>query len=89
MSRRKWTLFVTDMQEACTKIADYTSGMGFDEFCADSRTVDAVVRNLEIIGEASIGIPEEKNFRNPMSTGLRLRVSATASYMNTSASAFQ
>jgi uncharacterized protein with HEPN domain len=65
MSRRKWTLFVTDMQEACTKIADYTSGMGFDEFCADSRTVDAVVRNLEIIGETSTGIPEEKKLLKP------------------------
>lgn len=60
MSRRNWSLFVADMQEACNKIAVYTSGMGFDEFCADSRTVDAVVRNLEIIGEASTGIPEEK-----------------------------
>jgi len=58
MSRRDWTLFVADMLEACDKIAGYTSGMGFDEFCADSRTVDAVVRNLEIIGEASTGIPE-------------------------------
>jgi uncharacterized protein with HEPN domain len=48
------------MQEACSKIADYTSGMGFDEICADSRTVDAVVRNLYIIGETSTGIPEEK-----------------------------
>lgn len=36
--------------------------MSFDEFCADSRTVDAVVRNLEIIGEAFTGIPEEKKF---------------------------
>ena len=60
MSRHDWALFVADMQEACSKIAGYTSGMGFDEICADSRTVDAVVRNLYIIGEASTGIPEEK-----------------------------
>jgi uncharacterized protein with HEPN domain len=39
--------------------------MGFDEFCADSRTVDAVVRNLEIIGEASKGIPEAKKLLKP------------------------
>ena len=65
MSCRDWTLFVADMQEACYKITDYTSGMGFDEFCADSRTVDAVVRNLEIIGEASKGIPEAKKLLKP------------------------
>jgi hypothetical protein len=47
MSRRDWTLFVADMQEA---------------FSADTRTVDAVVRNLEIIGEAAHGIPKDQSF---------------------------
>jgi len=65
MSRRDWTLFVADMQEACDKIAAYTSGMDFEAFCADSRTVDAVVRNLEIIGEASNGISEENKLVQP------------------------
>lgn len=50
MSRRDWTLFVADMQEA---------------FSADTRTVDAVVRNLEIIGEASNGIPEDEKLLRP------------------------
>jgi uncharacterized protein with HEPN domain len=45
MSRRDWTLFVADMLEACDKIIGYTSGMSFDAFCADTRTVDAVVCN--------------------------------------------
>ena len=65
MSRRDWTLFVADMQEACDKIAMYTSGMDFEAFCADTRTVDAVVRNLEIIGEASKGIPTENKLLQP------------------------
>lgn len=65
MSRRDWTLFVGDMQEACDKITAYTSGMSFDAFCADTRTVDAVVRNLEIIGKASKGIPDEKKCLKP------------------------
>jgi uncharacterized protein with HEPN domain len=34
-------------------------------FCADTRTVDAVVRNLEIIGEASRGIPDDKQLLKP------------------------
>jgi uncharacterized protein with HEPN domain len=65
MSRRDWTLFVADMQEACDKITAYICGMSFDAFCADTRTVDAVVRNLEIIGEASKGIPDEKKRLKP------------------------
>ena len=53
------------MQEACAKIAAYTSCMDFEAFCADPRTVDAVVRNLEIIGEASNGIPEDQKLQRP------------------------
>jgi hypothetical protein len=60
MSRREWTLFISDMLEACNKISGYVNGMSFEDFCADMRTVDAVVRNLEIIGEAARGIPEHE-----------------------------
>ena len=65
MSRRDWTLFIADMQEACNKISGYVSGMDFEGFRADSRTVDAVVRNLEIIGEASNGVPDDKKCLKP------------------------
>jgi uncharacterized protein with HEPN domain len=53
MSRREWKLFLADMLEASGKINHYITGMNFEGFQADSRTVDAVVRNLEIIGEAA------------------------------------
>lgn len=59
MSRREWRLFVADMLEASGKINGYISGLNIEEFQADSRTVDAVVRNLEIIGEAARAIPVE------------------------------
>ena len=65
MSRRDWTLFIADMQEACDRISLYVSGMDFVDFCADTRTVDAVVRNLEIIGEASNGISDDKKLLKP------------------------
>lgn len=65
MSRREWTLFVADMQEACDRISLYVSGMDFVGFCADTRTVDAVVRNLEIIGEASNRISDDKKLLKP------------------------
>lgn len=59
MSRREWKLFLADMLEASGKINRYITGMNFEGFQADSRTVDAVVRNLEIIGEAAQSIPVE------------------------------
>jgi len=53
MSKRPVELLLDDVCEAIDKIEQYISGMSFDVFSKDNKTVDAVVRNLEIIGEAS------------------------------------
>ena len=52
-------LYLEDIQNSCDKIIHYTSGMTFDDFTCDDRTYDAVIRNLEIVGEAAKNIPEE------------------------------
>jgi uncharacterized protein with HEPN domain len=52
-------LFLDDILAAATKIREYTAGMDFDDFIKDSKTQDAVVRNLEIIGEAAGRLPEK------------------------------
>jgi uncharacterized protein with HEPN domain len=57
MSGRNWLLFVSDMQEAIEKIAGYVHAMTFEDFQADRRTVDAVVHNLLVIGEAARCLP--------------------------------
>ena len=57
MPPRDWTLRVTDILSAIEAIADYTSGLDFPSFSGDRRTVDAVVRNLTVIGEAASRIP--------------------------------
>jgi uncharacterized protein with HEPN domain len=89
MSRRDWTLFVADMQEACDKISLYVSGMDFVDFCADTRTVDAVVRNLEIIGEASNGISDcKKLLWHQVDWVAQSRVCAIVSCMNISVPVF-
>jgi uncharacterized protein with HEPN domain len=49
---------LTDMLDAAERIAEYTRGLRFEEFVADRRTFDAVVRNLEIVGEAAKGVAE-------------------------------
>ena len=43
---------------AIGKIREYTAAIDFDAFMADSRTVDAVERNFEIIGEAANQLPQ-------------------------------
>ena len=57
--KRKWKFRIRHILEAVTKIQQYVQGMDFIEFCGDSKTVDAVVRNLFILGEATRHIPPE------------------------------
>lgn len=53
MSSRDDSLLLGDILEAASKILKYTQGMNYDTFIKDEKTIDAVVRNFEIIGEAS------------------------------------
>ncbi len=59
MSKRDPRLLVEDILESAQKILDYTKELSFDEFVSDSKTVDAVIRNFEIIGEAGNNLPED------------------------------
>ncbi|MDQ7030175.1 MAG: DUF86 domain-containing protein [Ardenticatenia bacterium] len=59
MPHRDWRLRIHDIIEAIEKILRYTEGMTFEEFARDERTVDAVIRNFTVIGEASRHIPQE------------------------------
>ena len=65
MSKRNWKILFADILESIEKIAQYTEGITFDDFIRDSKTIDAVVRNIEIIGEASINVPNEIKQTNP------------------------
>ena len=58
MSNRPVWLLIEDIWEAVEKVERYTAGMTADGFCDDSKTVDAVVRNFEIIGEAANRLPD-------------------------------
>jgi len=48
-----------DIVEACTRINIYTSDMSLEHFRSDQKTIDAVVRNLEVIGEAAKKVPDD------------------------------
>lgn len=65
MSERADGDFLRDIQEAMRRIAAYTEGMAHDRFLADTKTQDAVIRNLEIMGEATKGLSAQLRSRYP------------------------
>ena len=73
MSKRSSNLLLLDMKEAAEKILKYTKGLSFEEFLTDDKTIDAVVRNFEIIGEASLRIDEDFRLENPQIEWKKLR----------------
>jgi uncharacterized protein with HEPN domain len=66
MSKRDPKLLIEDILESAGKILDYTKNISYNQFCNDSKTIDAVIRNFEIIGEAANRLPtafkEENDF---------------------------
>ena len=62
MSKRQPHLLVADIIESGNKILEYTKDLSFHQFTNDSKTVDAVIRNFEVIGEAAIRLPD--NFKD-------------------------
>jgi uncharacterized protein with HEPN domain len=64
MSKRIPSLLIEDIVDCANNIIEYTSLQTFDEFMNDQRTVDAVIRNFEVIGEAANRLSDEFKERN-------------------------
>jgi uncharacterized protein with HEPN domain len=56
---RDFRLYLDDIIECCDRVSEYTEGYTYNQFTEDPKTVDAVIRNLEIIGEAVKNVPAE------------------------------
>lgn len=56
--------YLDDMLENARKALDFVQGMKFEDFAEDERTIYAVVRALEVIGEAARQIPDEIRDKN-------------------------
>jgi uncharacterized protein with HEPN domain len=73
MSKRDTLLLIEDMLQSSLKIKKYTAGLNFESFSEDEKTIDAVVRNFEVNGEAANRIDENYRISNPQIEWVRIR----------------
>ena len=59
-------LYLDDIETACQKVLRFTSGISFKQFSQDDEKFDAVLRNLEVIGEAIKNIPNDLQSQYPL-----------------------
>jgi uncharacterized protein with HEPN domain len=59
LKNRPYDLYVKDILESIEKIENYIGGLEYEEFSKNTMVIDAVIRNLEIIGEASKYVPDD------------------------------
>jgi len=57
MKDRDWRDYINDLIEACEDILSFTKGMSYSNFSGDKKTTNAVIRSLEVIGEATKNLP--------------------------------
>ena len=62
---RDYILFIEDIIDSIEKIERYVKGLGYEEFQNNDMLIDAVIRNFEVIGEATSNIPEEGQEKYP------------------------
>ncbi len=64
-AKREFLDYLQDIKEALEKLEEFTRGMDFEDFSRDDKTTFAVIRALEIIGEAAKKIPKSCRSRYP------------------------
>ena len=57
--KRTYIDYIEDILTSIQEIEEFTKGMNFDDFVKDKKTVNAVIRSLEVMGEAVKKIPKE------------------------------
>ncbi|MEK7127613.1 MAG: DUF86 domain-containing protein [Patescibacteria group bacterium] len=83
MSKRSSILYINDIAQAIDKIDKFAGKISYEKFCRDEKTMDAVVRNLEIIGEAAKHVSKtirERNKDIPWSEMVSMRNKVTHEY---------
>ncbi|MGB9730055.1 MAG: DUF86 domain-containing protein [Thermoprotei archaeon] len=65
MRKRDYRDYLQDIIDSINDIEDFTQGMSFEDFARDKKTINAVIRSLEVIGEATKNIPKSIRERYP------------------------
>ena len=65
MSKRDDTTILEDIRAAIDRISSYSHGLEYDDFVTDIKTQDAIIRNIEILGEATKLLSEKAKEKYP------------------------
>ena len=66
MPKRDHLLLIKDICSAIEAILEYTNGLDYATFTNDRKTIDAVIRNFEVIGEAAARVSDDFREANPL-----------------------
>ena len=65
MSKREDSAILQDVRAAIDRISSYSRNLEYDDFMTDTKTQDAIIRNIEILGEAAKLLSEETKLKYP------------------------
>ena len=65
MKKREYRDYLQDIYDAINDIATFIEGMTYEDFLKDKKTINAVIRSIEVIGEASKQLPKAVRDKNP------------------------
>lgn len=61
----EWRDYLIDILESALEVEMFIAGMSYDDFFRDKKTINAVIRSLEVMGEAAKRVPEEIRVKYP------------------------
>lgn len=65
MTARIYSDYIQDILDSINEVEEFVGGMSFEEFINDRKTVNAVIRSLEVLGEAAKNSPDSLRRRSP------------------------
>jgi uncharacterized protein with HEPN domain len=61
----EWRDYLNDILESALEVEVFIADMSYDDFFHDKKTINAVIRSLEVMGEAAKRVPEEIRAKYP------------------------
>lgn len=58
MNKKDYIDYIQDIFKSIKEVEDFTNGFSYNEFVQDNKTINATIRSLEVIGEATKKIPD-------------------------------